>query len=413
MPRLKELLNVTKSIKAPSLTIQLKPDYAQSKEKAQEIMRSLEITKLRDIVSMSEIVYDPPGGDGYDTGLPEDDGFLNVYRKFSAITHDKRARSPWVLRLELSHAKLLEASMTMMEVFQKVNNSYSDRAECLFNDDNSKNLVFRIRLMKTDDIDPNDYVTALKALENNILNVMVLKGVSGIKKVMLRENKSKRYDPVTAEFPPISEYVLETDGANLMDILAHPAIDSRNTISNDIVEIFHTLGIEAARTALYNEIHEVIKESSVNYRHLSLLIDTMTNRGSLMSIDRHGINRGEVGPLAKSSFEESTEMLITAGIFAETDRINGVSANIMLGQMPPCGTGDSEILLDEQMFIELLKNAHESKHVPTMATVVEEREPEQEAAGCSIPSSGVYTYKVPKALAEKIQLPEIPKVKLV
>jgi len=63
-----------------------------------------------------------------------------------------------------------------------------------------------------------------------------------------------------------------------------------------------------------------------------------------------------VGPLAKSSFEETTDMLIKASIFSEYDRINGVSANIMLGQLPPCGTGDSEILLDEQEYISLIKD---------------------------------------------------------
>jgi DNA-directed RNA polymerase beta' subunit len=40
-------------------------------------------------------------------------------------------------------------------------------------------------------------------------------------------------------------------------------------------------------------------------------------------------------------------MLIKAGIFAEVDKINGVSANIMLGQIPPAGTGDTDILIDE------------------------------------------------------------------
>ena len=94
----------------------------------------------------------------------------------------------------------------------------------------------------------------------------------------------------------------------------------------------------------------------MNYRHLSLLIYTMTYKGQLMSIDRHGINRGDIGPLAKSSFEETTDMLINASIFAEYDNVNGVSANVMLGQIAPCGTGDSEILLDEEYLYELMKD---------------------------------------------------------
>jgi DNA-directed RNA polymerase beta' subunit len=93
---------------------------------------------------------------------------------------------------------------------------------------------------------------------------------------------------------------------------------------------------------------------------MSLLIDTMTYKGQLMSIDRHGINRGDIGPLAKSSFEESTDMLINASIFAEYDKVNGVSANVMLGQQPPCGTGDSRVLIDEEHMMELLKNMTEA-----------------------------------------------------
>lgn len=87
----------------------------------------------------------------------------------------------------------------------------------------------------------------------------------------------------------------------------------------------------------------------VNYRHIALLVDTMKNRRYFFSIDRHGIDRGEIGPLAKCSFEETTDMLVKAGILSELDKINGVSANIMLGQLPPAGTGNTDILLDELM----------------------------------------------------------------
>jgi hypothetical protein len=36
--------------------------------------------------------------------------------------------------------------------------------------------------------------------------------------------------------------------------------------------------------------------------------------------------------------------------------VNGVSANVMLGQQPPCGTGDCNILLDEEHLMELIKD---------------------------------------------------------
>ena len=220
------------------------------------------------------------------------------------------------------------------------------------------------------DIEHEDMVAALKAIEYNIVHTILLKGVTKINKVSMRPYNHIDYNETKQCFEKIHEWILDTDGSNLIEIMANPNVDPYRTFTNDIYEIFNTLGIEAARNALSNEIMEVIKESSVNFRHLSLLIDTMTCKGTLMSIDRHGINRGDVGPLAKSSFEETTDMLIKASIFSEYDRINGVSANIMLGQLPPCGTGDSEILLDEQAYISLVKDR--MNYIPEIGTEVEE-----------------------------------------
>ena len=80
----------------------------------------------------------------------------------------------------------------------------------------------------------------------------------------------------------------------------------------------------------------------------------MTHKGLLFSINRQGINSGDIGPLAKSSFEDTTDQLIKASIFSEKDNLNGVSSNIMLGQPIKCGTGLTEILLDEDKLMEEL-----------------------------------------------------------
>ena len=41
------------------------------------------------------------------------------------------------------------------------------------------------------------------------------------------------------------EWLLDTDGTNLLEVLGHPDVDHTTTFSNDIVEICDTLGIEA------------------------------------------------------------------------------------------------------------------------------------------------------------------------
>ena len=100
---------------------------------------------------------------------------------------------------------------------------------------------------------------------------------------------------------------------------------------SDPQDVFNVFGIEAARELLVREITDVISFDGtyVNYHHISLLADTMTNKGNLLSINRHGINRSDIGPFAKCSFEETSDMLIKAGLFGEYDKINGVSANII------------------------------------------------------------------------------------
>ena len=39
--------------------------------------------------------------------------------------------------------------------------------------------------------------------------------------------------------------------------------------------------------------------------------------------------------------------MFNAAMWAEKDSMRGVSANIMFGQKPPCGTGFVDILIDE------------------------------------------------------------------
>ena len=383
VPRLKEILSATKKTKTPTLIIYMKQDVASivnpdmnedgeitdsriniTKNHAMNIKNSIEITKLSDILEYSEIYWD--NGEYYDTNIEKDQGIMKVYKEFEEIesnTCKARSSSPWVLRLIFNKSKMNLFGLKMIDVYTKLNLAYDKYIDCVYSDDNAEECVFRIKLTEAalKDIDDKDEIATIKAIEHNIVYQIILKGYKGIKKVSLNKKKYTKYNEENNKFDNMVEWVLDTDGTNLIDILANPNIDSTRTISNDIREIYDTLGIEAARNALYKELVAVTSEGSMNFRHMSLLIDTMTYKGQLMSIDRHGINRGDIGPLAKSSFEETTDMLINASIFAEYDKVNGVSANVMLGQQPPCGTGDSRILIDEEHMMELLKDVEDKK----------------------------------------------------
>lgn len=400
VPRLKELLSVSKNIKTPSMTIYLKPDVgtverpegpkdprlAEAKERAFAVLRQLEITRLSDLIDSTEIFWDPPGAAGLETGIPDDDGMMAAYRAFQAARPSRcRSTSPWVLRILLNKAKLHHVRLTMLDIYTRIHLAYHQTIDCSFADDNEERIVLHIRLTEAGlkDIEADDIVAALKAVEHNVLHSVLLKGIHKINRVSMDKKTADRYVPELDAYESVNEWVLTTDGTNFQDIIANPNVDPYRTLTNDIWEIYRTLGIEAARAVLYHELNQIIDESSISYRHMAMLLDTIMSRGSLMSIDRHGINRGDVGPLAKSSFEETTDMLIKASIFSDVDRINGVSANIMLGQLPPCGTGDSEILLDEDRYLAMLSGAAN----PSAQAYAQTAFPETESGVCEIPTA--------------------------
>ena len=140
-------------------------------------------------------------------------------------------------------------------------------------------------------------------------------------------------------------------------------VDIERTISSDLHEVYNIFGVEAARNLIIDEITEIFSSSSsyINYRHIALLADLITNKGILMSIDRHGLNKSDIGPLAKCSFEETPDIIIKAAIFNELDNIKGVSSNIMLGQEVPVGTGSVDLLFDEQQYIQEIQKLNKDK----------------------------------------------------
>ena len=350
VPRLEELLRLSKDIKTPIMTIHVAPEFAADKTKCKAILDEIETTHLRDLVRSSKVYFDPD-----DAAVAEDGPMLAVYKEW----RDKHpgmcpvlSRSPWLLRLEFDKAAMLDKGITLLDVERVLFNFYDDSVSCVFSDDNAAQLACRIRLS---DEGIDDALTDIKALEQTLMEDknMVVRGVDNVRKAsMEKKNKvASAFDAENDAFVEGPEWVISTAGTNLAHVLTLPTVDAARTTTNDVVEVLNVLGIEAARQALHNEIMAVLADVYVNYCHVSLLIDIMTNRGRLTSIDRHGINRTDIGPLAKSSFETVKDVLIKSGVFGEYDRMTGVSANVMLGQIPKYGTGFSEIFVDPSALV--------------------------------------------------------------
>ncbi|GAX18796.1 DNA-directed RNA polymerase II subunit RPB1 [Fistulifera solaris] len=365
VPRLKEIINVAKTPKTPGLTVYL-PVMVSSDEKVAELVVSLlEFTVLGDLVRKTEIYYDP---DVKNTVVAADQELVKDFYAFSDIAEEELRRlSPWVLRMELDKDLVFVKKLQMNEISAQIAAEYGADLFVEISDDNADLLVVRVRIVNDaqtgegaqgEDDDDDGMVgqeddVFLKRLEKSMLSTLKLRGVDHVKKVFMRGGAKRSTWNDEKGFGVQDEWVLETDGTNLMAVLGVDYVDATRTVSNDIVEVFMALGIEGVRGALLSELRNVISfdGSYVNYRHLACLVDVMTMQGHLMAIDRHGINRVDSGPLLRASFEETVDMLMDAAVFAESEILKGVTENIMMGQLARVGTGQIDLLLDEEKVV--------------------------------------------------------------
>ncbi len=188
VPRLKEIINISKKPKAPSLTVFLTGAAARDAEKAKNVLCRLEHTTLRKVTANTAIYYDPYP---QNTVIAEDQEFVNVY--YEMPDFDQSKISPWLLRIELDRKRMTDKKLTMEQISEKINAGFGDDLNCIFNDDNAEKLVLRIRIMNSegdkdvgdeeDQADKMEDDMFLRCIEANMLSDMTLQGLEAISKV--------------------------------------------------------------------------------------------------------------------------------------------------------------------------------------------------------------------------------------
>ncbi len=186
------------------------------------------------------------------------------------------------------------------------------------------------------DIKGDALIMKVKAKEGGVSDIFKLKekakeafvkGVRGVTQVLpVRKN---------------NEYVILTFGSNLKKVLQIPFVDETRTTTNDVFEIEETLGIDAARQAVIDEVFKVIETQGLNVdiRHLMLVADVMCADGKVKGITRYGVVRDKSSVLARASFETPIKHIINASLYGEVDNLTSVVENVMLNQPVPVGTG--------------------------------------------------------------------------
>ena len=360
IPRLNEIIRNTKNVKTPLMYIYLNKDKSEDKDLAYLIGAYLKYTVLKDVVKKVDIVFDNDLKDNYMT----DDqvikkSSMNLYGNFNI----KPENLPWLYRFEISKEKLFEKKLNMLEIKTKFinfwddlsnnkNKSYRDLVKRIINgcimttNDNAEKLYIHIRF----DISEFDN-SILLDIQNMILYEFQLKGVSYINDVPEIDKKLLiNFNEETGDLENKQEYIITTDGINMNKLRYIRNVDINRTYCNEINTIYKLYGIKAARKALLKEINMVFSgDNKLNYHHISILCDVMTNTGEIVSIDRHGFGRMDTDPLSKASFERTVEMLVNSAVFGEVDKVQSVSSRLIMGRAIKCGTGFPEILMDNDI----------------------------------------------------------------
>jgi len=296
VPHLKEIINVATNIKTPSLSVYLQPEITNDPVLVKNVQQELAYTTLRTVTAAVEIWYDP---DPSSTIIEEDNVFVeSCFAIPDEVESKLHLQSPWLLRLELDRAKLIDRKLTMPYVAGRIAESFKTDLFVIWSEDNSEKLVVRCHVLGGTDKDEDGTGTVeedvlLRQLENTTPDSVSLRGVKGIERIFLQKHDRVVITPEgSIKGRDEKEWVLETDGVNLKAVMCIEGVDFRRTYSNSCVEIFNILGIEAARAAIMKELRKVIEFDGlyVNYRYLALLCDSMTHWGTLIAITRRGVS---------------------------------------------------------------------------------------------------------------------------
>lgn len=286
LPRLIEVIDARKKPERPMMTVYLQESIKHDKDKALEVAKQLQSTTVENVAKAVSIDY-------------------------IAST----------IIIELNEEQLRYKGISVSDVKKVL-----DRAKGKGGEIEVNGYTIMVKVDTTE-------LSKLKKVRDRILQTKV-KGIKGIKKAVVIEEKG--------------EYIIQTEGTNLEAVLLLDGVDHRRTVSNDIHEISEVLGIEAARSAIINEIQKILQSQSleVDVRHLMMVADVMTWDGVVRQVGRHGVAGMKESPLAKAAFEVTVKNLVEASLRGEAERFKGVVENVIAGKYIPIGTGFVELLME-------------------------------------------------------------------
>ena len=334
IPRIAEIVDATKVIKTASMLLPF-VDATRPRDELEIYARSLELCTLEKLVTSYEMEVIAP--DTLSSQHPQD-AFALAMDSLCDKPCDNPSRA--CMRLVLNRRLLRRRGIVPSDIAAVLDAAADLNLKVVASPESATDWVLRVWVQG---VETDNQAASLFAK----LMPVVVGGKAKIELAELRLMPRVVVSP-TRTLVVQDEFMIETAGADLAEMMWEPHIAWERVTTNSIMDVFEVLGISAARILIFHELRKLISgdTNKVNDRHLMMVANTMTQNGVIMSLSRHGINRiAKTGPLLRSSFEETSEVLTDAGVFGESDTVQGVSQSIMLGRLPFVGTGCSELLM--------------------------------------------------------------------
>ncbi|MBU2565193.1 MAG: DNA-directed RNA polymerase subunit A'' [Candidatus Thermoplasmatota archaeon] len=293
LPRLIEIVDARKTPSTPMMEIHLLPKVRNDKKEVGRIASKIEITRIIDV---AEIETD--------------------------ITNMQVVIKPDTKKIRKKEITMDDIGERLEEMLKEKKKKLKEKEEKAYELKADKKII---------EIKSEPSYRKLHALTSEV-KVMKIKGVDGISRALIKKEDEG--------------YVIYTEGSNFAKVLEIDGVDQTTTTTNSIYEIFEVLGVEAARNAIIDEASKTLQEQglSVDIRHIMLVADLVTNRGTVESIGRHGVSGKKSSVLARAAFEITAAHLLNAGVIGENDPLAGVTENIIVGQPISLGTGAVQLI---------------------------------------------------------------------
>jgi len=294
VPRIKEIINASKSIATPIITASL---FNEKNLTAARIVKGrIEKTYLGQVTRYIKEVYQ------------RNDAFI-VIKLDRALIHK--------VQLDITADKVCQRILATPKLKLKAVNLQVDSAS-------------RISIRpRSDKLQLGSYVQLLKLL----LPTVVVEGFQNVGRAVINDMGGGSHN-------------LLVEGDDLLSVMGVPGIQGTKVTSNHIITVEKTLGIEAARYTIMSEIQYTMASHgmSIDSRHVMLLADVMTFRGEVLGITRFGIVKMKTSTLMLASFEMTVDHLFDAAAHGRKDSVVGVSECIIMGIPIPLGTGLFKLL---------------------------------------------------------------------